>query len=233
MTTTDPMPPTADLPDDPVNDDDLDTWIERRMFDDHTAPEIAEHVEPQTASHPLNGWRPADKAVAEWAMAKLVRLERELADINTEHDAWAEAVESSRRNATRTLEYRARFFREALTGYAIAWRDEAPTERGTLHLPSGTVSTTRPTKPTVQLVPAEKAELVGWLRSLDRNVVTMAKALKVVDPEPMISGVRKLVEARQVGGEWKVIDPATGEVLPGLRADPPGPTTATPKPDLS
>lgn len=225
-------PLTHDLAD-PFPDGDLDTWVERQMFDDHVPAEIAGHVEPQVHSHPLHGWRPADPDQAEWAMARLVEIQRELLKVTADHDAWAERVAHSRRGATRSLEYRARFFTEALRGFALAWHDEYPTQRRTLHLPSGVVKCTTPQKPTVQLVPAGTAELVAWLQAQDRQRVDTVKALKVVDPEPMVSGVRKLVEARKVGDEWRVIDPATGEVVPGVRADPPGPTTATPHPHLA
>jgi hypothetical protein len=231
MTTTD-SPPTSGFHAAPIDDGDLATWVERRIFDDHTPPEVAEQVLPQTEAHPLNGWRPADNSQAEWAMAKLAHLEVEIARLNREHDDWAENVEASRRGATRSLAYRARFFRDALTGYAIAWRDAAPEERGTVHLPSGTVATTVPRKPTIQLEPARAGELVAWLQAQDAEQVEAAKALKVVEPEPKIGGVRKLVEARKAGDEWVVIDPGTGEVVPGLVAHPPGETTATPKPNL-
>jgi hypothetical protein len=224
--------PLTDPLDDPIDDGDLATWIERAMFDDHTPDVIAAQTQPQTHSHPLHGWRPADSDQAEWAMARLVEIEHELGKIREEHDAWADRVEQSRRNSTRSLTYRARFFTEALRGYALDWHDEYPAERKTLHLPSGVVKCTTPQKPTVQLVPAGRAGLVEWLQALEPAKVDAAKALKVIDPEPMISGVRKLVEARKVGDEWKVIDPDTGEVLPGLRAEPPGPTTAEPKPHL-
>jgi hypothetical protein len=224
-------PLTDDLTD-PIDDDTLDTWVERTMFDDNTAPEIAAKVEPQAHSHPLHGWRPASQDQAEWAMARLVEIERELRKIRIDHDEWADRVEQSRRSATRGLEYRARFFSEALRGFALEWHAEYPAQRKTLHLPSGVVKCTTPQKPTVQLVPAGRADLVEWLQTVEPSKVAAAKALKVVDPEPMISGVRKLVEARKVGDEWKVIDPATGEVPPGLRAEPPGPTTAEPKPHL-
>jgi hypothetical protein len=230
--TTD-SPPTSGFHAAPIDDGDLATWVERRIFDDNTPPEVAEEVLPQTESHPLNGWRPADNSQAEWAMAKLARLETELARINREHDAWAENVEASRRGATRSLDYRARFFRAALTGYAIDWRDAAPDERGTLHLPSGTVATTVPRKPTIQLEPARTGELVAWLQAQDAERVERVKALKVVDPEPKISGVRKLVEALPGDdGAWVVVDPATGEVVPGVIARPPGDTTADVKPHL-
>lgn len=214
---------------DPIDDGDLATWVERSMFDDNTPPEVAERTQPQTHSHPLHGWRPANADAAEWAMARLAEIDRELSKINHEHDAWAERVEQSRRNATRSLGYRARFFTEALRGYALDWHDEAPDHRGTLHLPSGVVKCTTPRKPTVQLVPADRVELVAWLRTLDRDTVVKAHALKETDPEPMISGVRKLVEARKAGDDWVVVDPATGEKVPGVVALPPGPTTATPQ----
>jgi hypothetical protein len=226
-------PPTSGFHAPPIDDGDLATWVERRIFDDNTPPIIAEKVLPQTESHPLNGWRPADDSQAEWAMARLVRLETELARINREHDDWAANVEASRRDATRSLAYRARFFRDALTDYAIGWRDAAPDERGTLHLPSGTVATTVPRKPTILLEPARAGELVAWLQAQDAERVEQAKALKVVDPEPKISGVRKLVEAAPgADGEWVVVDPETGEVVPGVIARPPGGTTADVKPHL-
>jgi hypothetical protein len=230
VTTTD-SPPTSGFHAAPIDDGDLATWVERRIFDDHTPPEVAAQVLPQTEAHPLNGWRPADDSQAEWAMARLARLVAEIDRINREHDDWAENVEASRRGATRSLEYRARFFRDALTGYAIVWRDAAPDDRGTLHLPSGTVATTVPRKATIQLEPARSGELVAWLQAQDAERVEQAKALKVVEPEPMIGGVRKLVEARQVGDEWRVVDPGTGEVVPGLVAYPPGDTTASVKPN--
>lgn len=227
-----PSPLTADL-DDPFDDAELDTWIDRTMFDDNTPATVAEHVEPQATGHPLHGWRPADPDQAEWAMARLVEIEQELTKVHIEHDAWAERVDASRQGSTRSLEYRARFFTEALRGYALDWHDEYPRERRTLHLPSGIVKCTTPQSPTVQLVAAGRAELVAWLQGQDVKRVEQAKALKVADPEPMISGVRKLVEAIRVGDEWRVVDPASGEVVPGVRAEPPGPTTAKPVPHLA
>lgn len=226
-------PLTADL-DDPFDDAALDTWVERTMFDDNTPATIAEHTEPQAHSHPLHGWRPGDHDQAEWAMARLVEVERELIKIHADHDAWAERVDQSRRNATRSLEYRARFFTEALRGFALAWHDEYPTQRRTLHLPSGVVKCTTPKTPTVQLVPAHQAELVAWLQAQDPKRVEAAKALKTTDPEPMVSGVRKLVEAvRLESGQWAAVDPTAGEIVPGVRVDPPGPTKAEPKPHLA
>lgn len=211
----------------PFTDDELAAVLEPLPLA-HLAPD-----EEQQRAEAVRAWRPTDPDTAEWAMAKLADLEREALAVHTAHEEWAAKVERSRQDALRGLEHRISFFRDALRGYALAWHDEYPTERRTLHLPSGTVKTTTPQKPTVQLVPGQEQVVVGWLRGLDRNTVTMAKALKEPEPEPMISGVRKLVQVTGTADELRVVDPATGEVVPGLKAQPPGPTTAEPRPHLS
>lgn len=217
---TDTPTPHLDGPP-PFTDDDLDTWV-------------ADPDQHENEGHSITRWRPTDPDSAEWAMAKLADLEREAIAVQTSHDEWAAKVERSRNDALRGLDAKISFFTQALRGYALDWHDEYPTERRTLHLPSGVVKCTTPQKPTVQLVPARAAETVAWLRSLKPEAVAAAKALKETDPEPMVSGVRKLVQAKQVGaGEWVAVDPEAGEILPFLRVDPPGPTTAQPSPHLS
>ena len=232
MTAIDPSP--LDHYPEVFDDAELEAWAERAEFDANTPAEIAAHTEPQAASHPLHGWMPDDDDAAEWAMHKLAELLRERARLDAEHDAWIERVEASRRAATRGLVHRIAFFQEALTGYAIAWHAEMPNVRKTLRLPSGDVSTTTPTKPNVRLVASYTAKVVEWLQGLPAAKVAEAKALKVPEPEPLISGVRKLVRVERLdSGQLVAVDLESGEILTFLAVEGPGPTTATPKPDLT
>jgi hypothetical protein len=217
-----PDPATPTIPDDEATEIyqalDTEAWWEQTDY----LPEDQRPPRPEP-------WTPSDRSSAEWAMAIVRRDTLAIARHEHDRDAWLQRINDAHSAAVAPLvERRARLV-AALERYALAWHEQDPRVNKTLHVPSGEVKTTTPRTPKVSITDA--AAVVAWLESIDPEVVTQ-DVLKRTDPEPMISGVRKLVTAVEKDGGWIVVDPASGERVAGLRAEL-GDTTATVKPDTT
>jgi hypothetical protein len=215
-------PATPTIPDDEATEIyaalDTEAWWETTSY----LPE--EHRPPRPEP-----WTPSDRSSAEWAMAIVRRDTLAIDQLEHDRDAWIQRINEAHVSAAAALVERRARLSAALERYALAWHDEDPRVNKTLHVPSGQVSTTTPRTPRVSII--DEAAVVAWLESIDPEVVT-PDVLKRTDPQPMISGVRKLVTTVEKDGGWIVIDPASGKQIAGLRAEL-GDTTASVKPDTS
>lgn len=182
--------------------------------------------EPERPPRP-EPWTPTDRRSAEWAMAIVRRDALEIAEQEADLAAWATRITQAHDTSVRPLKRRTERLTQALERYALVWHDADPRVNVTLSLPSGEVGTRTPKTPKVSIT--DRAAVVAWLESIDPEVVT-DKVLKRPDPEPLVSGVAKLVEVVEKNGGWLVIDPASGEQIDGLAAEL-GETTAKAKPD--
>lgn len=175
-------------------------------------------------------WTPSNHQAAEWAMALAARSNTAIAEQDRLTEAWIRQLRANNADATRAHRRRLVFLEGALRRFALAWHEEDPKVNRTLHLPSGSVATRTPAKPTVRVREGAEAQVLAWLGTLDPQAVAQAEAVKFSDPEVRISGVRKLVNVVDKDGGHLAVDPTSGEVVPGLVVDPPGETTATVKP---
>ncbi len=207
----------------PVDNDQLDTYVERVTFDQ------AEHGggPVQSGNHPLHGWIPDDLDAAEWAMRMLQTITREITALGLHRDEWMDRIDAAYRKATRGLEAKAGFFEQALTAYALIWQQNHPEAPATIHMIAGVVETQTPKKPTIRI--ADPDAVRAWLESPAMAAAAAeVNALRPPVPaEPLVSGVRKLVRAAKIEGRWRVIDTGTGEFVEGLSVEPPGPTRVT------
>lgn len=189
---------------------DLAAWV-----DDGAQPDPAPIGDGFTPASRAGMWRIEDDRQASWALAKLAAAQAELAAIDDEYqgrlhllNGWLAARGGKPR---RTLE----FMTDRLTAYALRLRREDPKAK-TLLLPEGKVSTRVPSSPWKVEV-GNRGALVAW---------ALANA-----PEGMLR------PSLAPTGEWldrfdiverdgtaKVVDPETGEEIPGLWATPAEPS---------
>lgn len=222
MTTTPGHDPVADLPHMPFLDgshlDEIDAYLTDTEADDRH--EMPPRSEP---------WRPDNDRAAEWAMAQCVAATAAIDAAEADAQEWRDRISETLRQRTRQHRRRLAFFSQVLEEYALAWHDRDPRANKTLSLPSGKVTTTTPQTPTVKI--ADPAVVRAWLETLagvgDDRVTD--EVLQRPEPQPMVSGVRKLVVAVEKDGGWLVVDKVTGEKVPGLVAELGG-TTAVAKP---
>lgn len=101
---------------------------------------------------PDDGW-------ADWAMRKLATLDRRRQTVADQANVWRAPIDDWEAAEKRRVEGGIEFFAGLLERYALRWRAEHPKE-ATLRLPSGSVPTTAPKKPTVVVV--DEDAVVAW-----------------------------------------------------------------------
>lgn len=222
---TDPThDPVEDLPHRPMDDaltrDEIDVYLD----------DVAAHGQ-EAADERRVRWHPVDNGSAEWCMAQAVAARRAIAEAEAEGDEWKARIDATTTANTAAHRRRLAFMEAELERYALIWHDEDPRNNKTLHLPSGELATTTPAKP--KLVIADEAKVRGYLMTAastgdERVTDTVLKPPSL--PTPLVSGVGKLVDLVEKDGGHVAVDKVTGEVVPGLRVDPPGPTRVTVKP---
>ncbi len=141
---------------------------------------------------------------AEWACAKVAAVDAELARIDQQYHEWLERLYAWHNEAIRPLEERREFFANHLGDYLRRLREADPRTKS-LALPSGKVaSRVTPARPVV----VDEAAVIDWARASDHDVVKVVESVRLAE-------LRKVVV---VDGE-KVVDPSTGDVLPGVAVE--------------
>ncbi len=135
---------------------------ERAVTDAEVAAQL---VDTMRALPPEEGgFRITDAALAEWALAHIVNIDREVDVFTEQRKEWEARIGLWFAQATRAHLARRAFFVHHLTGYAAEYRAEDPKHHKTLVLPSGAIKSTE-TKPKVVVAADKDAEdeLIGWL----------------------------------------------------------------------
>ncbi len=163
-------------------------------------------VEDETLPAPVGTWSVQSYGEAEWACAKVAAVDAELARINQQYQEWLERLNDWRNDAVKPLQERREFFAGRLSDYLRRLREENPRKKS-LPLPSGKVSSHRQQP---RAVVVDEVAVIKWARASDH-----AELIRVVE-SVRVDDLRKLVK---VDGE-KVVDPSTGDVLPGVVVEP-------------
>lgn len=218
--------PIDNLPDDDVpvpGDEDAPFTLDQL----DTALSTDPQDEADDSADRVRGWLPTDDGAAEWAMAQVVALDAQSRAASEQYEAWVDKYRRWHERVQARLAARRSFFAQALEQYALARRAADPRCK-TVDLPSGTVPTRSPSTGTVVVPPEAHDQVVAWctLNGLDDAVkvettVRLTELRKVVKPT---------VGKTDDGTQWVAVDSRTGEVVPYVRVDPPGPTTATVRP---
>jgi hypothetical protein len=207
-------------------------------------PDVAQAMADHDATYgtdlaPAHTWLPADVGQAEWAMGMLRQLAAEQTALREQARLWYQQIGDWLARATAAPARRQAFFENALVGYAASWREQDH-KRRTLHLPSGEVKATVPA--TAKVVIADEVALLDWLYEVEKQATPEGEdpteaaelahaAIKRTPDTVLLPQLRQLVKASPVQeGGWIVVCPLTGELPPGVRAEPPGPATYNPKP---
>lgn len=192
-----PIPAALAVEIEPFTDEELDAAIDAILAGDEQA------VPAKVGSFELT-----DEARAEWAMRKLQEYGIRLAEENRQRDEWVERIEANRREVTGRLEARSRVFVVALERYAVL-RRQANEKDATISLPSGTVKTTKATKPSVHI--GNEEAFARWART---NLPPEERDKVIVDvPKVYISELRKLhvrtvevpVDPKDPGGRAELV----------------------------
>ncbi len=154
---------------------------------------------------PIPGWSIESYGEAEWACAKVSTVDADLARIDQQYDEWLGRLNAWRDDAVKPLQERREFFAGHLSDYLRRLREADPRTKS-LALPSGKVaSRITPARPIV----VDEVAVIEWAHSSDH-----AEVVKVVE-SVRLAELRKAVV---VDGE-KVVDPSTGDVLPGVAVE--------------
>ncbi len=172
------------------------------MSDTETMPPW---VDDETLLDAEESWSISSYGEAEWSMAKVSTVDAELARIDQQYEEWLQRLDNWRNAAVRPLQERREFFVGHLSDYLRRLRQENPRKKS-LPLPSGKVSS-RHQQPRAVIV--DEAAVIEWARASDH-----AEVIRVVE-SVRLDDLRKLVK---VDGE-KVVDPSTGDVLPGVAVE--------------
>lgn len=144
-------------------------------------------------------WQVGSRGEAEWAMRKLAVLRERQRDVRTQAIEWRERIDAWAADEAKRIEPAVEFFEGHLQRYAVEQR--ALTGDATVRLPSGEISTRKPTKPTVQIDNDEA--LLAWLEDflpsgIYEDVVQIVHKPKLVE-------LRRNVETRPVEMPWCVV----------------------------
>jgi phage host-nuclease inhibitor protein Gam len=163
-------------------------------------------VDDETLLDTEESWSVQSYGEAEWACAKVAAVDAELARLDQQYEEWLERLNDWRNAAVKPLQQRREFFAGHLADYLRRLREADPRTKS-LSLPSGKVSSRiTPARPVV----VDEAAVIAWVHASDHaELVKVAEFIR-------LSELRKFVV---VDGE-KVVDPSTGDVLPGVAVEP-------------
>lgn len=201
-----PIP--AELVDAP--DIDLEV-VEAHIIDDpRPASEVAaEIVAAQTDGDTIAPWRCDTLDAAEWLLRKVGAADREVAEVRRQATEWRQRIDEWEDDAVRRPEARRAWAVAHLTVFALA---ERAAGRKSVTLPSGKVSTRQASKPTVRV--ADPDVFVQWAKA---SLSEAEQAMALTAPKPLVSGIRTLVHAHEIGGA--IVVEHGGEEVPGLVAE--------------
>ncbi len=203
---------------------DLDDHLAAAAVADGTIPpEIAEWVaagaEPDrhdmggmvTAAIRAEGWTITDDGAASWAMGKLAAAQAELDAIGAAYRARLAQLNDWREVRAARSARTAEFMEAKLAAYALALRSADP-EAKTLRLPEGRVETRQPAQAyTVEVLNADA--VLAWALANQREEMVRPTLVTKTDLR-----ARVVVAEREDGPV--VVDVESGEVVPGLTAEP-------------
>lgn len=163
----------------------------------------------------VDPWRVEDDETAEWMAAELAAAQGRLAGLSAQLQRYRDRFARWFAAGSRRDQARAEWCQAHLEDYALRQRRTA--DRATIHLPSGSIGTKRPKKPTVEVVDA--AAFLDWARE-NLTPDEWSLCVKELTPEQsvLVSGVRKIVSAVERGDGYAVTT-GTGELIPGLAAE--------------
>jgi hypothetical protein len=158
-------------------------------------------------------WQIEDELAAEWAMLKLAEAQDRISAVVESTTAYVERAQELLRRKTAEDRRTVEFMAEQLQDYALRCR--AAGKGATVTLPSGTVRTQKGRGETIQI--SDPKAVVKWARANHPGILSSVT----------VTDLREIAAI----SHGKVIDPVSGEVIPGTYVEPEGePTAAAPKP---
>lgn len=140
-------------------------------------------------------WHITDDGGAEWAMRFAATLTARVQEVKAQAKVWRAPIDLWQADQLRALEPALHRFTVELEMYTVDRREQ--TGETTLALPSGSVSTRRATKPSIDLNELEEEQLIAWAAEnlSGGEYETVVKTVEHV----LISELRKLVELEARG----------------------------------
>lgn len=168
-------------------------------------------------------WVPINMGQAEWAMRHVVLLRQQIEAIQAQAGEWHDEINRWVAHEQAEPLRRLTLFADALDAFAREYR--ADTGKATLSLPSGEVRTRGPRPGAeVKVKVADKDAFVEWWQTekqaglLDPAWERAVVAVTVWETNAaVVKEAAAVVEAED--GTLRVIDPATGQPVPGLVAE--------------
>lgn len=209
---------------DPITPDEVDGYVAAAL----------EGLGDEDRSDQVARWVPADEGAAAWAMEHLRGLNDELADVARHRQMLLDQIEEWYEKRIRNPRARAQFFATALEEYGLRWQREDE-KRRTLHLAGGGAVAVRvPKSPTVTVI--DEPAVIRWAMENATTdgrpgpqdcLNTKPTTLYISEVRKWVRPVEKEIEPEEEGGEPTTVlvgvYPATGEVVPGIHVEPPGP----------
>lgn len=142
-------------------------------------------------------WEIDGPRTAEWAMRRLVELKAEARAIAEQAEDWRAPIDAWERDGLARFAQRIQFFEGHLERYGVEQRIAKPKE-ATIRLPSGTISTRKPSAPVVSV--ADEEALVNFLGAwLDSEAFeAVVKKVETVRLGPL----RELVTVESREAPW-------------------------------
>ena len=167
------------------------------------APSLAENSDIDYSTPAII---PEDDALSrlDWHMRMVRKYRAERAELDAVYAAEMERIGDRWQNRQRIIEQKANWHAAPIESYHLAHP-----EKRTIELPHGT-SKVRVAKSPQVFMPGESSkEVTEWARTAHPEIMR----------GPNVSDVRRVVEiVTHDDGSLSVIDPATGEVVPGVHA---------------
>lgn len=154
-------------------------------------------------------WKITDEGSADWAMQKLAAAQAEEARINKTAAEQAARIEVWRAKQVEVHQRSAAFFKHLLTDWLAQVNADNP-KTLSVALPSGSV-VSRAGRVTIHVVDSEA--FIDWAEVYRPSLVKVTQA-------PRKDEIKKVLQAKDVGGiELALIDPDSGEIVPGVVAE--------------
>jgi len=170
-----------------------------------------------TVAQVANLWQITDVGAATWAMRRVAAARTELVAVDERYERERKVLDDWRETAGRRHKRTEQFMVERLTAWAVKCREAAP-KQATWTTPAGKVTTRAPSVPWTVEVANREALLDYALAYGNDRLVRPALAT--------LTAIRAAVVVAEKDDGPVAVDPATGEVVPGLFVEP-SRTTAT------
>ena len=173
------------------------------------APSLAENLD---IDYSVPAVIPEDDALSrlDWHVRMVRKYRSEMADVDALYKAEIERMIDRRDNRRRIIQNAIDWHSAPIKSYHLAHQDDR-----TIELPHGASKLTVPTKPKVFMEGEQSDAVTEWARRAHPEIMK----------GPNISDVRKVVDIKDhKDGTFTVLDPTTGEVVPGVTAQIPLPS---------